>query len=91
MTEDSEDLPDLYRYLAALESADTDLDGPHKPPSLFDQPDHKHNYNNISLLRYEVEEELMQDYVDEFETGSKDDILHVGNISLEEIQVNRAC
>lgn len=80
-------MPDLYRYLEALNTADTDLDGPHSPPQLFTQAEHKHNYNNIQLLKYEVEEEKVQGYVDEFETEAKDDVLVVGDISLGEIQV----
>ena len=85
--EDDEDVPDLYKYLEELESAETDLDGPHHPPELFTQPEHKHNFNNIQLLKYEVEEEHVQPYVDEFEEGAKDEVLVVGDISLEEIQV----
>ena len=86
--EDEEDLPDLYRYLEALDDGSTDLDGVHEPPSLFNQPQHKHNYNNISLLKYEAEEDTTKPYVDEFEHGIQEDVLVVGKISLEEIQVS---
>ncbi|XP_067943495.1 uncharacterized protein [Watersipora subatra] len=84
--EDFDDLPDLYRYLEALESAETDLDDHQKPPDLFNQPEHKHNVNNIKLLKYEVEEGHVQSYVEDFETKAKDEVLVVGDISLEEIQ-----
>lgn len=86
--EDDNDLPDLYRYLDALDTADTDLDGPHEPPELFHpEAEHRHNYNNISLLKCEVEEEEVTPYVDEFDAGTQEDVLMVGKISLDEIQV----
>lgn len=86
--EDDNDLPDLYRYLEALDNADTDLDGSHEPPELFHpESEHRHNFNNISLLKCEAEEEEVTPYVEEFDKGTKDDVLMVGKISLEEIQV----
>jgi len=84
---DAKDLPDLYRYLEALNTAESDLDGPHEPPQLFSQPQHKHSRNNIQLLTYEADEERVQEYVSEFEAAAADEILTVGKISLEEIQV----
>ena len=86
--EDDDDLPDLYRYLDALGTADSELDGPAQPPELFHpEAEHRHNYNNITLLKCEVEEEEVTPYVDEFDKGTQDDVLMVGKISLEEIQV----
>lgn len=73
--------------MKALQTADTDLDGPHEPPSLFTQAEHKHNFKNISLLTYEVKEDQVQDYLKEFDDQIEDDVLHVGKITVEEIQV----
>ena len=56
-------------------------------PSLFQIPTHIQNYKKIADLRMQIEDEELDPYVDEFHTGTQDDILMIGNISLEEIQV----
>ncbi|XP_013405388.1 uncharacterized protein LOC106170172 [Lingula anatina] len=79
-------LPDLYRLMDTLEGGDSDLETSQRPPALFTRPEHVPNYQKISELRLAMEEEDIQEYVEGFETDVRDEVLMIGNISLEEIQ-----
>ena len=83
-----ETLPDLYRLMASLEDGQTDLDTQHDPPSLFMRPEHVSKYKQITDLRMQLEEEDIGDYVGEFEDGVRDDVLMIGSIALDEVQVS---
>ena len=80
-------LPDLYRLMDSLEDGETDLDARADPPSLFTRPEHLPNYKKISDLKLELEEEDIGPYMEDFDEGVKDDVLMIGSISLEEVQV----
>ena len=82
-----ETLPDLYRLMDALETGKTDLDTVDEPPSLFTRPEHVPNYKKISELKLELEEEDIQPYVENFEDEVRDDVLMIGSIKLEDVQV----
>ena len=88
--ERDETLPDLYRLMASLEDGQTELDTRHEPPSLFTRPEHVSKYKQITDLRVQLEEEHIGDYVGEFEEGVRDDVLMIGSIALDEVQVSAA-
>ncbi|XP_041361349.1 uncharacterized protein LOC121377431 [Gigantopelta aegis] len=79
-------LPDLYNLLETLQSGDTDLEAQRQPPSLFTRPEHVPNYQKISELRLEIEEAKLGPYLEDFADGVKDDVVLLGEISLDEIQ-----
>ena len=56
-------------------------------PSLFAHPDQVTSFKKISDLKMEMEQTDIDNYVEKFETGVKDDVLLIGDISLEEVQV----
>lgn len=85
--ERDENLPDLYRLMSSLEAGESDLDSRRDPPSLFAQPEHAPRYKKISELKLRLEEEDIAPYVDDFEEGVKDDVLMIGSITLEDVQV----
>ena len=83
-------LPDLHHLMASLEDGVPTEDRPlpkEAPPSLFSRPGHISKYKKISDLRLEVEDEEIEDYIREFEQGIKDDVLMIGSIGLEDVQV----
>ena len=80
-------LPDLYRLMDSLEDGQTDLDKEEEPPSLFTRQETADTYHKITELKMELEEEPIGDYVEDFEEGVRDDVLMIGSISLEEVQV----
>ncbi|KAK7091940.1 uncharacterized protein [Littorina saxatilis] len=81
-----EDLPDLQNLLQTLEEGDTDLETRRQPPSLFARPEHVPNYERISELRLEMEQEELAAYLSEFERDVQEDVVMLGSISLEEVQ-----
>ena len=85
--ERNKDLPDLYRLINSLEEGTTDPDDDTEAPSLFARPEHVPNYQKISELRIQLEEDEIKPYIVDFDSNVQDDVLMVGNISLEEIQV----
>lgn len=80
-------LPDLYRLMASLEDGQTELDTTHAPPSLFRRPEHVNKYKHITDLRLELEDDRIDNYVGQFEDRIRDDVLMIGSIDLEEVQV----
>lgn len=58
-----------------------------EPPSLFNRPEHVDKYKSISSLKYRVNDVVVPQYVDDFESEARDDVLMIANISLEDIQV----
>ncbi len=85
--EKDDTLPDLYHLMDTLEDGQTDLEVESEPPSLFTRPEHVPNFKKISELKLELEEDDIGPYVEEFDEGVKDDVLMIGSISLEEVQV----
>ena len=86
-----EALPDLQRLLGDLESGGGDGGG-HlvAPPSLFTRPEHVASYEQITELKLQMEEAQIDDYLSQFEAGVRDDVLMIGSIRLEDIQVSTA-
>lgn len=79
-------LPDLYRLLETMEKEEGDLSNQKQPPSLFSRPEHVEKYQKISKLKLEMQESEMSPYLDHFEAGVRDDLLMIGNVSLEDVQ-----
>ncbi|XP_072175940.1 uncharacterized protein [Diadema setosum] len=82
----NEDLPNLENLMGTLEEGDSELHTEREPPTLFNRPEHEPSYRQISHLRQEMEEEPIDPYIDRFEDNIRDDVLMIGNISLEEVQ-----
>ncbi|PVD32684.1 hypothetical protein C0Q70_08129 [Pomacea canaliculata] len=79
-------LPDLHNLLQTLEDGETNLESVRQPPSLFTQPEHIPNYERISELRLEIEQEEVAAYLADFEAAVAEDVVMLGSISLEEVQ-----
>ncbi|XP_077989963.1 uncharacterized protein LOC144444426 [Glandiceps talaboti] len=82
----NDDLPDLYKLIDTLEGGDTELETTREPPLLFTKPEHEPQYQKIKELTLELEKEEIDPYVTEFDDKVRDDVLMIGNISLEDVQ-----
>ena len=85
-----DNLPDLYRLMASLESPDQQ-ELPERPPSLFTRPDAVQSYKKITELKTEIEDPNIEDYLEKFDEGVRDDILMIGSIELDDVQVGNGC
>ncbi|VDI72896.1 Hypothetical predicted protein [Mytilus galloprovincialis] len=79
-------LPDLRRLMDSLEDGQTDLEAKDDPPALFTGPTHIPSYTKISELKLQIEKSELDPYLDHFEEGVKDEVVMLGQISLEEVQ-----
>lgn len=86
----SEELPNLVNLLDTLDGGESDLETETEPPHLFLRPEQEPNYREISHLETTLKDELIDPYVDRFDDSIQDEVLMIGNISLEEVQVLHA-
>ncbi|XP_071854026.1 uncharacterized protein [Apostichopus japonicus] len=82
----SEELPNLVNLLDTLDGGESDLETETEPPHLFLRPEQEPNYREISNLETTLKDELIDPYVDRFDDSIQDEVLMIGNISLEEVQ-----
>ncbi|PIK53786.1 hypothetical protein BSL78_09280 [Apostichopus japonicus] len=82
----SEELPNLVNLLDTLDGGESDLETETEPPHLFLRPEQEPNYREISHLETTLKDELIDPYVDRFDDSIQDEVLMIGNISLEEVQ-----
>ena len=78
--------------MASLDAGIPPEDSPtnqNEPPSLFSRPENIDNYKTITDLRLQIEEADIEDYIRGFERGVKDDVLMIGSIGLEDVQVSQ--
>ena len=62
-----------------------------RPPSLFTRPDAVQSYKKITELKTQIEEPNIEDYLERFDEGVRDDILMIGSIDLDDVQVSTDC
>lgn len=77
----------IQGLLDELEDGQSDLDSDIPPPPLFSRPEHRLHREKIDDLKMQISEPRpLGDYLDEFDQDVKEDVLMIGNISLEDIQ-----
>jgi hypothetical protein len=77
----------IQGLLDDLEDGQSDLESDIPPPPLFSRPEHQLHREKIDDLKMQMSDpHLVGEYLDEFEQDVKDDVLMIGNISLEDIQ-----
>ena len=87
----SSELGKIHNLLDNLEGGDeTALESDLPPPPLFQRPEHRPHYERIDQLKSRIDEESVGitdlSYLDDFEEEVKEDVLMIGNVSLEEVQ-----
>lgn len=83
----NEDLPDLDMLMGTLEGGESELETTASPPPLV-LPEEKHaKQRRIEELKQGLANEPIDLYDEDFEKRMEEEILMVGNISLEMVQV----
>ena len=83
----NEDLPDLDMLMGTLDGGESELETAASPPPLI-LPEEKHaKQRRIDELKQGLANEPIELYDEEFEKKMEDEILMIGNISLEMVQV----
>ena len=82
--ERDKDLPDIYALLESLEEEKMNL---LNSQSLFDSEKQQAKYGYIDELKLQMADSAVQEYVDDFHQNVEDEILMIGSISLEDVQV----
>ena len=82
--EREKDLPDIY---ALLESLDEDKVNLLNSQNLFDSEKQKGKYEYIDELKLQMADSAVEKYVEDFHQNVEDEILMIGSISLEDVQV----
>ena len=83
----NDDLPDLDMLMGTLDGGESELETTAAPPPLI-LPEEKHaKQRRIDELKQGLANEPIDDYDDEFEKRMEEEILMIGNISLEMVQV----
>lgn len=67
---------------------DTEDDDEADAPELFSRQEHEEKYGKIAQLKTELHNEEMEPYLEQFYDTITDDVLQIGSISLEEVQVS---
>ena len=84
---EEKNFPELYEYLGSLDNGDTELESKHIPPPLFENENQHHMHRDIDRTKLSLAEEEIEDYLDEFERQVEEEVLMIGNIGLNEVQV----
>ena len=85
----NEDAPDLYEMMGSLDGGDTELNSKASPPSLFGTAQQQEMHRYVEELKLGLAEEEISEYLDEFEKQVEEEVLMIGSISLEEVQVGK--
>ncbi|XP_057308593.1 uncharacterized protein LOC130646936 [Hydractinia symbiolongicarpus] len=82
----NEDLPDLYEVMGSLDTDEIQLNLKTSPPSIMESDQQKIHQKQVLELKQGLAEEEIKVYLDEFEKQVEQEILMIGNISLEDVQ-----
>ena len=83
----NEDLPDLDMLMGTLEGGESELETTASPPPLV-LPEEKHaKQRRIEELKQGLANEPIDLYDEDFEKRMEEEVLMIGNISLEMVQV----
>ena len=87
--ESQKDLPDIYGLLQSLDEDEQDLLNSRSlaHPSLFDSDKQQAKYKYIDELKLQIADSAVDRYVQDFNQNVEDEILMIGSVSLEEVQV----
>ena len=77
--------------MGTLDSGETQLETSAPPPPLFEPEEQREKQRQVQELKVGLADEPIGAYVDEFEKRMEDEVLMIGNISLEEVQVGVFC
>ena len=84
----SDDLPSISKFDDSLEDEDSGLGTEKPPPLLYDNVQQKEMHKYVDELKQSVADEEIAAYLQEFERKIEEEIIEVGDISVEDVQVS---
>ena len=84
----SGDLPSISDFEDNLENEVSGLGADKPPPLLYDNLQQQEMHKYVEELRQSVADEEIAAYLNEFERKVEEEIIEVGDISLEDVQVS---
>ena len=84
----SDDLPSIDKFDDSLEDEDSGLGTEKPPPLLYDNAQQKEMHKYVDELKQSVADEEIAAYLEEFEKKIEEEIIEVGDISVEDVQVS---
>jgi len=82
----SDDLPSIDKFDDSLEDEDSGLGTEKPPPLLYDNAQQKEMHKYVDELKQSVADEEIAAYLEEFEKKIEEEIIEVGDISVEDVQ-----
>ena len=83
----ADDLPNISDFEDGLENEESGLGAAKPPPLLYDNLQQREMHKYVEELRQSVADEEIAAYLSEFEKKIEEEIIEVGDISLEDVQV----
>jgi hypothetical protein len=74
--------------MGTLDGGESELETSDPPPPVIQPEDKAQQQNKIDELKLGLAEERIDTYLDDFERRMEEEILMIGQISLEEVQVS---
>lgn len=66
---------------------DAESDDEADTPELFSRQEHEEKYGKIAQLKTELHDDEVEPYLEQFYDAVTDDVLQIGSISINEVQV----
>ena len=82
-------MPSLDGFADDLENEKSGLGTKKPPPSLYDNLQQKEMHKYVDELRQGMADEEIASYLAEFERKIEEEIIEIGDISLEDVQVGQ--
>lgn len=78
----------MYNAMEGLDTDGIELNMKTSPPSILDNEQQRRYQQQVHDLKQGLAEEEIKVYLDEFEQRVEEEILMIGNISLDDVQVS---
>ncbi|KAK3743337.1 hypothetical protein QZH41_013912, partial [Actinostola sp. cb2023] len=82
----NDELPDIDEMMGTLDGGESELETTSPPPPVIQPEDKVSQQGKIDELKLGLAEEKINSYLDDFENRMEEEILMIGQISLEEVQ-----
>ena len=69
---------------------DAESDDETDAPELFSRQEHEEKYGKIAQLKTQLHDEEVEPYLEQFHDTVTDDVLQIGSISIQEVQVRQS-
>ena len=86
LTAAPEEEKQIHKLVVTLTDAESEDET--DAPELFSRQEHGERYGKIAQLRTELHDEPVEPFLEQFHDAVTDDVLQIGSISINEVQVS---